>query len=259
MTLLIASHAEAHDIWPVTAHFLTKHWPDGCKIFLGANGVDRSACVPGGWDYINEGEDLSFSKSLLDYLGHVETDYLILMLDDFAILEDVDPRKIQKAFRFLRERNGVYLRLVPNPPGTRRIDSDFSRIEVEKNVPYITSLQMALWKKEFLMELLHYDFSPWDFETKAGRTDAARRHQDGFYVTNEPWVRYTHFVEKGKFYPLLKKLLEEEKIPLRSDRPFWREEEIKKMREPFFKSRLRALVPPRYYNILRKLLGKAPL
>ena len=170
LQILVSSHAKANDIWYITDYFLRKHWKTDLEIILGANGEDKKDYVPKGWRYINKGEDISFSKSLMSYLESIDDEYFILMLDDFVILEVVDNDKIEKAFEFIKSNNGVYLRLVPNPKGDLRIDNDFSKIGVKSYVPYVTSLQMAIWKKEFLMKLLSYDFSPWEFEVKAGKT-----------------------------------------------------------------------------------------
>jgi len=257
--ILISSHAKANDIWYITDHFLKKYWKANLKITLGANGEDTKNYVPESWEYVNNGEDISFSKSLMSYLESIDEEYFILMLDDFIILEEVDNVKIEKAFNFIRSNNGVYLRLVPNPKGDLRIDKDFSKIDVKSNVPYITSLQMAIWKKEFLIKLLSYDFSPWEFEVKAGKTNESLLNSDNFYVTNYNFITYTHFVEKGKLYPFLKDLLKKEGLPLNSTRAFLSEEELKKIRDSYLKKSIRKLLPSRYVNLIRKIIGKESL
>ena len=259
LQILIASYAKANDIWYITDHFLRKYWKADLKITLGANGEDREAFVPEGWSYINHGEDISFSKSLMSYLESIDDEYFILMLDDFIILEEVDNDKIEKAFDFIKSHDGVYLRLVPNPKGNIKIDHDFSKIDVKFKVPYVTSLQMAIWKKEFLMQLLSYDFSPWEFEVKAGKTKDAMSHSEQFYVTNYNFISYTHFVEKGRFYPFLKEILEQEGLPLDSTREFLSEDDLSKMRDSLLKKSLRRVIPSRYMNVIRSLMGKEPL
>jgi len=259
MKILISSHAKANDIWYITNYFLKKHWKSDNTIFLGANGIERDKFIPKSWNYINKGEDISFSKSLMSYLESIDDEYFILMLDDFMILKEVDNDKIERAFKFIKSKNGVYLRLVPNPKGEIKIDSDFSRIDVKSEVPYVTSLQMAIWKKDFLMQLLSYDFSPWEFETKAGKTEESFSNSEGFYVTNYNFIHYTHFVEKGKFYPFLKDILKKEELPLESKRSFLSEEELNKIKDSYLKKSLRKLVPSRHMNLIRKMVGKHQL
>jgi hypothetical protein len=147
--ILISSHSKANDIWYITDHFLKKYWHADLDIILGANGEDKKRCVPDRWRYINNGEDVSFSKSLMSYLKAIDEEYFILMLDDFIILEPVDTKKIEQAFEFIRSNNGVYLRLVPNPKGDKKIDDHFSKIDVKSKVPYVTSYKWQSGKKSF--------------------------------------------------------------------------------------------------------------
>ncbi|MFK5882355.1 MAG: hypothetical protein QM482_09090 [Sulfurospirillum sp.] len=259
INVLIASYSKASDIWYITDHFKNKYWKPDLQITLGANGEDRKEFEPEGWNYINNGEDISFSKSLMSYLESINEEYFILMLDDFMILEKVNNNLIKKAFKFIKSKNGVYLRLTPNPKGDTKIDNDFSRIDVKSYVPYITSLQMAIWKKEFLIQLLSYNFSPWEFEVKAGKTKESLSNSDGFYVTNYNFITYTHFVEKGKFYPFLKDILKQEGLPLNSTRAFLSEEDLQNIRETLIKKKVRQLIPAKYINTIRSIMGKEKL
>jgi len=255
MELLISSHSKAYDIWSITYYFLHKNWKS-VKVYLGANGEDKKEFVPQELIYINKGEDKSFSNSLMSYLEEIEDEYFILMLDDFVILEEVNNEDIKKAFDFIKSNKGVYLRLAPNPKGDIKINKDFSLIDVKSKVPYITSLQMAIWKKEFLMKLLKYDFNPWEFEIKAGKTKEALENYDKFFVTNYPFVKYTHFIEKGKFYPFIKDLCKKEGLNYNFNREFINENQIQ---DNVIKKLIRNLIPNKYKNSIRKLLKKEEL
>jgi len=259
--LLISSHSEAVDLWPITAHFLQKNFPTSLfKIYLGANGEhNRNAYAPSGWNFLYFGRDESFSKSLHSYLEAIEDEYVLLMLDDFVILERTDPVKLTEAFRFLRESGGVYLRLVPNPGGDHHLQDHFYRINIAGGAAYATSLQMAIWNRRFLMKLLSYDFSPWEFEIKAGKTAEALEHKNDFYVSHIPIVHYTHIVEKGKFFPFLRQLIEEEGLVLESSRAWWTHEELQQLREHPLKAWVRSKLSPAWHNRIRRIFFKEPL
>jgi len=104
MKILISSYAKAYDIWPITDYFLSKNFDCDVEFYLGANGEDKKVFVPNGWKYINKGKDVSFSKSLNDYLEEIDDEYFILMLDDFAILEPVDCSLIKKLLILLKKK-----------------------------------------------------------------------------------------------------------------------------------------------------------
>ena len=258
MKLLIASHSNAYDLWHITDYFLKKYKFD-IPIYLGANGELKEEFVPNNWIYINKGEDISFSKSLISYLEELDDEYIILMLDDFMITDYVNLDLINKAFKFIEENRGVYLRLVPNPAGDIKVDRNFSLIDVKGKVPYITSLQMAIWDRKFLIELLSHDFSPWEFETKAGKTKKALKESDKFFCVNYPFIKYTHYVEKGKFFPWVKEVIEKENLKLIGNREFLTEDDMQKLKDSKFKKIIRDVLPKSLYVSLRKLLGKKEL
>jgi hypothetical protein len=118
---------------------------------------------------------------------------------------------------------------------------------------------MAIWNREFLMRLLAYDFSPWEFEIKAGKTREAMERAEDFYVSDLPIVHYTHIVEKGKFFPFVREMIEEEGIKIDSDREFWTEEEIKRLQEHPLKTWVRSKLSPKWHNRIRMILFKDPL
>lgn len=256
--ILIASHAKAQDLWPITDHFIRNKWPGRPPIYLGANGGTDPETVPEGWKLIDRGEDRSFSRSLKDYLDAIESEYLILILDDFAILEPVSNDRLEEACRFAKEQDTVYLRLVPNPPGEIPYNDKYSRIAIEKRPPYATSLQMAIWKRDFLQKLLEYDFNPWEFEVRGGKTEEAFVAASRFFVAREPLIRYTHFVEKGKFFPLVRQWADEG-VPVDSMRAFWSEEEVRRMQGSPIRRLIRRKVSTPWRNRIRVLLGLAEL
>lgn len=256
-SILIASYAKAYDLWDITHHFFEKYWSDcSFDIFLGANGEDKKAFCPSNWKYINEGEDISWSTSMLDYLGKIESKYILLFLDDFMLLNNVMNNNINQAIELLEKNQGVMVRMTPNPKGDINFDSDFTQIDVQNKVPYATSLQVALWDKEFLVSLLQYGFNPWEFETKAGKTQEAFIYFDKLFVAKNRLIEYTHYVEKGKFYPsLLSQLKDEKKEFDLSKRSFLTNEELEKIQSNLFRSILNKLIPTKYKNKLRKLVG----
>ena len=241
--IVINSHANASDLWPITYHFIQKNWPEHPPIYLGANGGTDIGKVPEEWRLIDQGEDRSFSSSLMDYVDAIESEYLILMLDDFAILEPVSNERLEEACRFVKKHEAVYMRLTPNPPGDIPFDSGYAQIAIDMRPPYATSLQMAIWKRDFLRKLLAYDFNPWEFEVRGGKTEESFANASRFFVAQEPLIQYTHFVEKGKFYPLVRQWINDG-VDVESTRGYWSEEEIRKLQGGLLRRMIRTIIPP---------------
>lgn len=257
LSILIASHSEAFDIWHITDYFFNKYFSDTpYDIYLGANGKDRKEYCPEKWKYINVGDDESWSKSLKSYLIEIESEYILLMLDDFIFLDTVKHKNIEDAYQFLVEQDGVMLRLTPNPKGTIKFNKYFNKVDIKNNVPYATSLQMAIWNKNFLLKLLDYDFNPWEFEIRAGKTVESKENFDRFFVANGALVSYTHFLEKGRFYPMIKDLAIREGVFFDfSKREFLSPDDIHKMRKDNFRATISKIIPHKYKNSIRKLMG----
>lgn len=256
ISILIASFDKAYDIWNITSYYFDKYWQNiPYEVFLGANGEDKSEFVPKGWKYINVGKDISWSRSMLDYLAHIDTKYVLVYLDDLMLLEKVDENKLDRSIEFMGSKNAKMLRLSPNPKPDIKIDKFVGRISVEDRVPYITSLHAAIWEKEFLIKLLKYDFNPWDFETESGKTKEALANKNDFYATYVKVLNYVHFVEKGEFFPFIKEYAKKDNIKIDlKGREFYEEKNYFSL-----KSKIMEQVPNKYKNRIRKFFGKKEL
>tara|TARA_B110000459_G_scaffold157126_1_gene172021 strand:- start:2660 stop:3442 length:783 start_codon:yes stop_codon:yes gene_type:complete len=257
LSILLASYDKAYDFWHITAQSFASHWADNpYEIFLGANGEDHKSYCPTEWNYINHGPDYAWHQSMLTYLSSIKTDYVLVHLDDFALVAPVYSKKIQECVDFLKLRNGVYLRLMPKPRPNKKLDNYFGIISVGENVPYVTSLQPSIWNRAFLIELLKYEFNPWEFEVKGGKTDLALNNENAFYGVYEPVVAARHFVEKGNYLPFVRKLVSEDELgSLLAVREIWEKETV----NDTIYSRLFNLVPSNYQNWIRRFFGRPEL
>ncbi len=257
LSILIASFSKAYDIWNITDYYFNKYWSDNpYKVFLGANGNDKKKYCPKKWLYINKGADLSWSKSMIDYLNCINTKYVLVYLDDFALTNNVVTNSIDTIIDFMNKDNSKMVRLSSRPKPDVKINSMIGRISIKDRVPYSTSLQAAIWDKEFLLDLLKYDFNPWQFETKAGKTNEAFKNSDKFYATYNSILEYKHFVEKGKFLSFIKENAKNDGIFLDiNNRLFWDKSDM----NTNISSKIYQYIPNKYKNKIRKIFNKDEL
>jgi hypothetical protein len=125
--------------------------------------------------------------------------HLIVFLDDFIISDRVNSELIKWAAKKSLELGLKYLRL-------RRLESSFAWkilnyrgrenaekiLEINRNYPYYSSLQVAIWEIEHLKETIQKSHDIWHFETLNIPNYA-------HYATNETAIKYQHIVEKGKW------------------------------------------------------------
>jgi len=133
-------------------------------------------------------------------------DHILLFLDDFLILSPVDTERLQKLLDKALRCEIEYFRLIPIrraaiPRIARRTlrGSSQEMEPVEVQSPYYSSLQVALWKRSHLIDMLKLDGKHiWDFE---------------YQEIGNPPIKYIHVVEKGKWQPYSRKFFRKLNLP----------------------------------------------
>lgn len=154
---------------------------------------------------------------VLEQILHLpeQIEYILLFLDDFLILSPVHTERLQKLLDEALHRDIEYLRLVPIrraalPRLARRIFRG-SGPEVEPvgvQSPYYSSLQVALWKRTHLIDMLRLDGRHiWEFEHQK---IPGHPH---FAIVGDPPIQYVHVIEKGKWQPYSQQLFRRLNLP----------------------------------------------
>lgn len=127
--------------------------------------------------------------------------YVILILDDFYFYEKIRTNEIKDLLKKVKERQMDYLRLKPLERSVLGMlflflrnckSDDNSVIELAEDEPYYSSLQVAIWNRTHLLNMLMQSGSIWEFELSV---IAGSAH----YATVREPVHYSHLVEKGRW------------------------------------------------------------
>ncbi len=203
--VLVASCDNTFDVFERVAPAWRKFWHD-CPYpkFVGLNsergtleGFEVVLAPVGGW-----------RKELATQVRQLPYEYVLLFLDDFLLLGSVATGRVAEFVDRGVSARLDYLRMIPI---SRSLLSEFwhrltrlaggdSVEEIPNGHPYYSSLQVALWRKEHLLDLLGLEGSIWEFEHQAitGRAHYAAVRRTG--------LRYLHVVEKGRWLPAAKHL-----------------------------------------------------
>lgn len=183
-TVLVISCDRYSDAWELFFRLFWKHWPE-CpyKVCLGANYLGypdprvRSITV---------GDDKSWSGNLLRMLEQITTPYVLLCLDDYFVLENINTAAIRRCFESLEELGGNLV-LVSKVPKMQRPVSEHPQLsEVPRGTPYRASLNVGCWRASTLRALVCEGESAWDFEIKGSE----RSNQFfGFYASRHDLYR----------------------------------------------------------------------
>ena len=181
------------DLWKPYFKLLRRFWPD-CpyKIYLLSNHKDEKI------KYFNKlliGDDVSWSDNLIKALSRINEKYVLLLLDDFLIIDQIDSIKIQNIISWILSSNSTCVRITDNRPKPDKYYNELVGI-VSKGSIYRTSLRFPIWDRKMLLSLLRPGENAWDFEISGSlRSDI----YDGFYATWEGYISTVNCVIKGKW------------------------------------------------------------
>lgn len=142
---------------------------------------------------------------------------IVLVLDDFLFLQPVDQARFARLAQQALSEQIPYLRLIPQlrawvPRQIEALRRSLGKLppyeRIGQDMPYYSSLQIALWQKSHLLEMLALPGNIWDFENQ--RIPKIQHYA----VYGESVIRYVHVVEKGKWGHYAPELFQQIGLPL---------------------------------------------
>jgi len=200
--LLVLSCDRYSELWIPFFKTFEGNWPD-CpydKYFI----TNKQKFEAKSFVNINTITDKSWSDNLLLVIDQYMTkyEYLLLLLDDFFIVEKVNTDKLLDCVKIFQEQNGNYLTLINEPQPNKNYNANFGIIT--SSGPYRTTATFALWSKKMLRELLRPGENAWQFEIYGSRRSKVH---NGFYAVNNDYFIWVNAIIKGYWIPsVLKKL-----------------------------------------------------
>ena len=200
-SIVIPSCDGYSDLWMPFLKLLDRYWPDrSMPVYFGTNAMS----VEGRVIVLKSDRGNIWSDRLIDYLQRLDSEYVLLMLEDFFLRRPVRNAEIQQCLEFVRDSNAHMVRLVPLPRPTRRLPGNDRFGICEPGSPYRLSTQAAIWRRSTLLGLLRPGETIWQFEIVGSQRSSSLR--DGFYSVWKPVLPYPgilvhHVVEKGKWFP----------------------------------------------------------
>ncbi len=159
-TILVNSFDGYSDVWPYFFEIFHKYWKDcPLSIKLVANYKDYP-----GTETIKTGDERDWISRTIFALEHIETPFVVLLLEDYFLSRPIDNSFVQKITNYVVANNLNYLRLIEIPKSRAKRKGDF--LPVYSNEEYGVNLQASIWKVDFLKQTLlsAEKGSAWDFE-----------------------------------------------------------------------------------------------
>jgi hypothetical protein len=100
-------------------------------------------------------------------LQQIPEEYILFILDDYFLARTVNTRLLSQYFETVKREGACYLRLTPNPPPAEPFGGHATIGVLPKGMPWRTSTQVAIWKKEELIAILDERENPWEYERRS--------------------------------------------------------------------------------------------
>ena len=168
--VVLTSNDYVHAL-PAFAYLFNKFWDAGQSVKVVRYDV-RPPKLPGNFPNFAIGiqGDYTWSTGLKKYLHHHTGDLILLMLEDYFLSQPVNVKRVEMLWQ-----------LMNNHPEIAKIDLTDDRLKVahfeynnfmvqsDENALFQTSLQAAIWRKDFLTRFLSDNENPWQFEKNGTR------------------------------------------------------------------------------------------
>lgn len=121
-------------------------------------------------------KDVSWSQRILNSLQCVETPYVLMMLDDFYLKAPVNCKALSKDVLRMEKENNIKTITYAWQPGPNKSDVGNALYERRgRFAPYRVNAQIALWRVEYLKDILRSYENPWQFEISGSFRSSLKR------------------------------------------------------------------------------------
>jgi len=167
---LVLSCDKYEEAWLPYFLMFEKYWPDCCfNIYLATNTKKfDNKKISLKINMLFSNKFTTWSDETLTILKQIKEEYLIISLEDYFIYKKVNTSEIIKCLEIMEKENAVFFRLAVFPkkydawwPCTKI--NDFYGY-IHPNSEYLVCLQIAIWRKSFLENLLVKEENPYQFE-----------------------------------------------------------------------------------------------
>ncbi len=173
---MVLSSCDKYEItWHPFSEQLKRYWPEfDMPIYLGTeskcfhfDGLDIRCPLSAGKKYTQ------WSERLLELLKHIDSEFVLFMLDDFWLYEPVDHNSFMKILGYMEQNANIGFCCLKNETGTPlgkkySVESEYPELlECQKKKPFRITTQVGLWRKDYLIKIIRKHESAWYFETRA--------------------------------------------------------------------------------------------
>ncbi len=191
-TILVLGRNASLNCCYITSVLIRRYWKD-CpyELVLCTQTQAPEVCMYDRVIYTDE--QMIWGDRLQAALENIETEYVILLAEDFFLKDHVSNDEIESCIQMCQRENGGAVRLLPPVPFSVAYDEKFLLLP-EKSV-YRICLQPTLFKTEYLNRYAKMHLSPWQFERVGSLL--SREYDEKIFCTKRPVFNSIHAWSHG--------------------------------------------------------------
>lgn len=198
LSMIISSCDAFSDLWDGHVKQLERYWGDRkveCTLLLTDKPTEKT------YDNVRvvaAGENVEWSQRLKMALETIQTEYVLITLDDYFLIHKVDNRRIAELLGIMKEYSLDYLRLFQRPKrATCEQLGDHKGVhKVDTSVSYCVNMYTGIWRTDFAKYCSDCDMTAWAFEVALPKM--ARDYNACCAVDNQNDFVILDVVRKGK-------------------------------------------------------------
>lgn len=202
LDVIIICYDPYKDAIELSPYFMNKNWTNSNALYVTSNIESVST-----FRTVKTDGDLSYYGRLAKGLDSTNSQYVLLLLDDYLVDQKIDNEKINKHIEYMEKNNVAYCQLYTMflKPHGQKISKDYFLLS--DKLKYRINLQPSIFRRDFLLELLNEKpVTAWDFELLL--MDKRFKYRSAIFANNKSFS-VTNYIDKGlvtrKAVRLLKK------------------------------------------------------
>lgn len=158
---------KTHEILDISLFLWDKFMPQNKKIVLGFNKGKDICNKYNNVEYISIGTNQNinkFTNYLYNYFKYINSEYLILTLDDMFPISNINSELFNKVYNCMVYNKNIIKCVLNSSYYLNGNETNINGFKCTSNDNYKCSLQPSLWNTKYLCECLKVPNTPWGFE-----------------------------------------------------------------------------------------------
>jgi len=201
LAIVINTTDKYSHIWNAWYYYFKKYWTLDLPVYF----LNEKKDIPYPFKQIkmNIPEKDLWTKKLRKSVKKIPENNLFILLEDLFFTDSFYKGEFESIYQYFLTVNADALRIQPTSKYTITYSViDYKFRKLTSNSPYLICHQPNIWKKEFLLECIKINESPWNNEIKG-----TKRLQGNYniYQYNKDW--FVNVLRQGRIVPQYEKLL----------------------------------------------------